>query len=548
MHSEFIMGWPAAWLWLLWLCLYGRTTCHLLWSLKSSQEHVPKSSPIDFIPTPLIVSCSDVFSHLIAHLANLSFAEGCFPSCFKSALVTPLLKKPDLDTSNLSNFRPISNLNNISKILERLFLMRIKKHITSCPNFSPYQSAYREGYSTETALVSTLDNIFSSIDNGKACLSVCLDLSAAFDTVDHKLLLSRLTKSFGVSGTALNWLSSYLSDRNQQVGIGTARSDPTFCTDGVPQGSVLGPLLFTIFISPISRIANHFGVKLQQYADDTQLHIALSHTDQSGKLKLEECLSSIYAWFCFNGLAINPDKSEAILFGSRQRLRSFPSLSSIDLAGSAVPLSASVKTLGVTLDSKLTFRPHITNLCKSCFYHIRAIRHIRSALTKNMSQTLACSLVSSRLDYANSVFVGLSDLELTRLQRIQNSLARVVLRVPLRTSSSVLLHQLHWLPVAFRIKFKLACLTYKALSTSTPPYLQSLLTPYTPPRCLRSSSTGLLAEPRCRTVMGSRAFHASAPKEWNRLPLSLRISNSLPSFKKRLKTHYFSLAFKDLDI
>lgn len=503
---------------------------------------------MDFIPTPLIVSCSDVFSHLIAHLANLSFAEGCFPSCFKSALVTPLLKKPDLDSNNLSNFRPISNLNNISKILERLFLTRIKKHITSSPNFSPFQSAYREGYSTETALTSTLDNIFSSIDNGKACLSVCLDLSAAFDTVDHQLLLSRLTKSFGVSGTALNWLASYLGNRNQQVGIGTARSEPTVCTAGVPQGSVLGPLLFTVFTSPINRIANHFGVQLQQYADDTQLYIALSHTDQSGKLKLEECLSSLYAWFCFNGLAINPNKSEAILFGSRQRLRSFPSLSSIDLAGSAVPLSDSVKTLGVTLDSMLTFRMHVTNLCRSCFYHIRAIRHIRSALTKDMSKTLACALVSSRLDYANAIFVGISDYELHRLQRIQNSLARVVLRVPLRSSSSVLLHQLHWLPVEFRIKFKLACLTYKSLSTGTPPYLQSLLTPYIPPRCLRSSNMGLLVEPRCRTVMGSRAFHASAPKEWNLLPLSLRCSNSLPTFKKRLKTHYFSLAFKHMDL
>ena len=301
---------------------------------------------MDFIPTSLIVSCSDVFSHLIAHLANLCFAEGCFPSCFKSALVTPLLKKPDLDTSNLSNFRPISNLNNISKILERLFLTRIKKHITSSPNFSPYQSAYREGYSTETALVSTLDNIFSSVDNGKACLSVCLDLSAAFDTVDHQLLLSRLTKSFSVSGTALNWLASYLGDHSQQVGIGTARSEPKVCTAGVLQRSVLGPLLFTVFTSPISRIAKHFGVQLQQYADDTQLHIALSHTDQSGKLKLEECLSSMYAWFCFNGLAINPNKSEAILFGSCQRLRSFPSLSSVDLAGTAVPLSDTVKTLG----------------------------------------------------------------------------------------------------------------------------------------------------------------------------------------------------------
>ena len=110
-----------------------------------------------------------------------------------------------------------------------------------------------------------------------------------------------------------------------------------------------------------------------------------------------------------------------------------------------------------------------------------------------------------------------------------------MLRVPLRSSSSILLHELHWLPVNFKIKFKLACLTYKALNTSTPAYLQSLLTPYIPPRCLRSSTTGLLAEPRCRTVTGSRAFHVSAPKEWNQLPLSLRSSNSLPSFKSGSK-------------
>src|SRR6218665_1173104 len=160
-----------------------------------------------------------------------------------------------------------------------------------------------------------------------------------------------------------------------------------------------------------------------------------------------------------------------------------------------------------------------------------------------MSQTIACSLVSFRRDYANSLFVGVSDLEVKRLQHIQNSLARVVLCVPLRTCSSVLLHQLHWLPVESRIRFKLACLTYKALSTSKPTYLHALLTP----RCLRSSGTRLLAEPRYRTIMGSRAFHFSAPREWNQLPLSLRSTNSLPSFKKRLKTHYFFLAFKELE-
>src|SRR6218665_875823 len=164
-------------------------------------------------------------------------------------------------------------------------------------------------------------------------------------------------------------------------------------------------------------------------------------------------------------------------------------LSLCSLASTSQALLYHFQILGVTLDSKLTFRPHITNLCKSFFYHIRAIRHIRSALTMDMSQTIACSLVSSRLDYANSLFVDVSDLEVKRLQRIQNSLARVVWCVPLRTCSSVLLHQLHWLPVKFRIRFKLACLAYNALSTSKPTYLHALLTPYTPPRCLRSSGT-----------------------------------------------------------
>src|SRR6218665_96292 len=139
--------------------------------------------------------------------------------------------------------------------------MRIKIHITSSPNFSSYQSAYREGCSTETALTSTLDNILSSIDNGKACLSVCLDLSAVFDTVDHQLFLSRLTKSFGVCGTALNWLASYLGDRNQQMGIRTARSEPTFCLK--ERDSCSSRQVGTLGKSFNRNCLWHFGVKLR---------------------------------------------------------------------------------------------------------------------------------------------------------------------------------------------------------------------------------------------------------------------------------------------
>ena len=163
------------------------------------------------------------------------------------------MKKPTLDDKNPANFHQISNLNNISKILEKLFLSRFQAHVCASDNFSSAQSAYRRHYSTETALLHTLDGICRSSEHGRPSLPVSLDLSAAFDTIDH-LLLDRLNESFGVSGIAHSWLSSYLSNRHQSVRTGQSESPRTRCPTGVPQGSVLGPLLFTCYISPISSI------------------------------------------------------------------------------------------------------------------------------------------------------------------------------------------------------------------------------------------------------------------------------------------------------
>jgi hypothetical protein len=163
-----------------------------------------KSSSIDFVATSLIKSCSCVFSELIAYLANMSFSEGHFPAQFKSAQVTPLLKKPGLDKTSPNNYRPISNLNNISKILERLFLNRIQSHVSSCSNFNPFQSAYRRNHSTETALLYTVNNVYQAADDGCCTLLISLDLSAAFDTISHSLLISRLRTSFGIRGHFLS--------------------------------------------------------------------------------------------------------------------------------------------------------------------------------------------------------------------------------------------------------------------------------------------------------------------------------------------------------
>jgi hypothetical protein len=503
----------------------------------------PKSSSVDYIPTSLLKSCT-VFAELISKLANQSFAEGQFPGRFKLASVTPLLKKPGLDRGCVANYRPISNLNNISKTIEHLFLARFQPHILLSPNFNSMQSAYRPYHSTETALNRTLNDVYQSIDHGEPTLLVSLDLSAAFDTIDHSSLLSRLNTSFGVSDTALSWLASYLSGRSQAVRIGSESSPTTNCELGVPQGSVLGPILFSIFVSPVGHLVSSHQVKHQQYADDTQLYFSLSPKQPHlGIDTLQRCLHSLHAWFSLNGLSLNPSKSDAVLFSTRQRRQSFAPLSHVNVSGTEVKLSDSLTTLGVILDNNLTFNNHISHLCKSSLYHLRSLRYIRPCLTLDMAKSVAVAIVQSRLDYCNSLFFGTSQHNIRKLQRIQNTLARIVVGYPLAASSSELLYNLHWLPVHHRVNFKIALLTYKILTFNQPSYLASLVNFNIAPRTLRSSDQHLLYLPRTCTVTGGRAFNLASPKVWNSLPISIRSSPSIASFKQHLKTFYFSSAF-----
>ena len=189
----------------------------------------------------------------------------------------------------------------------------------------------------------------------------------------------------------------------------------------------------------------------------------------------------LHSWLCFNGLSLNPDKSEAIIFGTHQRLRTFPATPSIHISDTVVELSDQITSLGVIMDSNLTSNAHITALCKVCHFHLRSLRHIRRSLTDDMAILIAVALVQSRLDYCNSLFFNMSCFNINKLQRVQNLATRLALN-DWRSPAQQILVKLHWLPIQSRIKFKICTLTYKLLSVNQPANLRLLITSYVLPR------------------------------------------------------------------
>ena len=495
---------------------------------------------LDIIPTKLLKSCLDVLLIPITNLINLSLSEGVFPSVFKHAIVSPLLKKHSLPKDELSSYRPISNLNFISKILEKVMYSRLCTHLESFPALSSFQSAYRKFHSTETALLRIQNDLNIAMNNQQVSALVLLDLSAAFDTLDHSILLNRLNMDFGISDSAFTLLSSYLSNRSQSVVIDQEFSPKLPLLLGVPQGSVLGPLLFTLYTTPLSFLLTDSLIQFHLYADDTQLYISFSSSDSSKSLAmLSSTLDQVHSWFCANRLVVNPSKTEYLLIGTPQQ-RSKITNSSVHFQNLSLCPSDSARNLGVIFDSDLDFKIHISSICRSSFYQIRQLRQIRSSLDRTTAILLANSIVHSKMDYCNSLLYGLPQSSTIRLQRVQNSLARVVCRSSkFKSNSSNLLRELHWLPVHQRIKYKIALLTFKTLHFSKPSYLADLISYYRPSRSLRSANAQLLSVPDIRTSVGRRSFSYAAPVIWNDLPHHIRSCSTLSTFCSRLKTHLF---------
>ena len=306
-----------------------------------------------------------------------------------------------------------------------------------------------------------VNDLFLSPNKSNISVLVLLDLSSAFDTIDHPILVHRLHTDHGFTDVILQWFSSYLTDRTHYMSLSSHCSAFTHVHSGVPQGSVLGPILFTMYIKPLSAIIDSHSIIHHSFADDLQLQMSAPPDIISELLhSMQSCICDIKAWATANMLKLNDNKTELMLVTSKRtkHLHSLPT--SITIGNAQIPFKKYVKNLGFTLDCHLTMNAHVSNIARTCYFEQRRLASIRRFLTSTATVTLVSAFVLSRIDYCNSLLFGSTHDVTSHLQRIQKYAARVILRLPKSSSITIQLKSLQWLPVKVRNTYKIACLCY----------------------------------------------------------------------------------------
>jgi hypothetical protein len=332
-----------------------------------------------------------------------------------------------------------------------------------------------------------------------------------------------------------------LEARTQQVCYNGCSSAIIRLLYGVPQGSVLGPLLYLLYTAELFDLIAKCGMTAHCYADDTQVYVCTPPTDVPAAVeRFRSCVEQIEWWLQSNRLKMNAEKTQVIWLGTRQQLEKV-NIDEIQLSSASIPVSTSVVDLGVSIDSQLTMSEHVASVCRSCCFQLRQLRAVRRSLTMDAAKTLVHAFVGGRIDYCNSLLAGISDSLMRRMQLVQNAAARLVTGLRKFDHVKPTLRDLHWLPVRQRINYKVALLVYKCLHGLAPSYLADDCRPVSTMagrRQLRSADTGMLVVPRTRTSIGARSFAVHGPTIWNKLPVELRLSGlSADSFTKRLKTY-----------
>jgi len=379
-----------------------------------------KTSSIDPLPK-LLSEHLELLLPTLCDIINISLSTGSMEG-IKLAHLTPLIKGDSLDTENLKNYRPISNLTFIGKLIERFVLKCLNEHLAKNNLNIDHQSGYKKHHSTETLLITIVNDLLVASNENTATVVMLLDLSAAFDTVDHSKLINILKCEIGIEGTALKWFTSFIRGRCQKVKIGDLESEEIVIKFGVPQGSVLGPVLFNIYIRSIYSSVKSKQFLIHGYADDHQIYKSFSSAAEYQVLSedLPSCFQEIERWMTDHFLLLNPTKTEIIVFGSK-RLLSELEIGGVFLKPSVcIRLVNVTKNLGFTLDSSLTLNPQIKKLKAANCHKMRNIAKMKPFLSEAQMQIIVQSLVISSLDYCNALYFGTNHSVLKQLQSLQN--------------------------------------------------------------------------------------------------------------------------------
>lgn len=327
-----------------------------------------------------------------------------------------------------------------------------------------FQSGFKPLHSTETALLKVFNDLLLSLDTGNCAILILLDLTAAFDTVDHSILLSCLEHCIGIKGTALSWFRPYLSERSFSVHMGQFSSSVAPLTCGVPQGSVLGPLLFSLYLQPLGLIFRKYGIPFHCFADDVQVYLPLKFPATDALQCVHNCMVDIKQWMDLNFLKLNESKTEVVLFGRPDLVK--PLASSL---GPLVPyIGSQARNLGVIIDGAFKLGKQISAVVKSSFYQLRILAKVKPYLDQKDFEKVIQAFISSRLDNCNALYVGIEHSQPNRLQIVQNAAARLLTGTKKREHITPVLSSLHWLPVKFRINFKILLFVFKSLNGLAP--------------------------------------------------------------------------------
>ena len=487
-------------------------------------------TPTDILPIKLLKTFCDILVIPITHMIDNSIRKGIFPDDLKMARITPIYKEGII--TDPSNFRPISSLFYLSKVYEKFFANRLMKFCNKYSIISPQQFGFQHGISTTNALMSLTEDIYAALNDKEHFLATIIDVRKAFDCVDHEILLSKLS-IYGVRGIPLNWLTSYLKDRKCYVELAQYKSRINTFNIGVPQGSILGPILFLLYVNNLPNFSAIMQTQL--FADDTIVSNKNSQTETLIDSTNVELLK-LNDWTYANKLTIHADKTKLLIVSNRIAA---PQNLNIRILGKEIFPSNSCKYLGVFVDNRLTFKDHIKYINSKISRHTGILYKIRDNLPVKARVDYYYAYIYPYLSYNTLIWGGTYDTHLQPLVLQQKRTIRTITNSGFRDHTDPLFKRLKLLKVKDIYKLQLGIFMFHARARGEYPTQTNILT--------RASGTNRALSIPQRLTTAERSVSNAGPNFWNTLPPDIRCINSFKRFKKSLKEHFLSFYQSTVD-